>query len=660
MIGMSDIVGQVPALVKRPPPIANDTHETKEPDAKKIVCERVGATAHSEAKSQLYSETPTGALEPKAELEAHDEGETHARIGEDTPQHAGSSSNPQRSHEQPAARVRKRIRHKLTQRTQKQTRGVQTEPLTCPGCSAMLNEVGQVRESGEAATSTPVTPTTLTTPTLPKHKQVSEVRTIQPKTLSDRGAAQIQVSSLDDLFSWPTHAFEVVTASFGTNALLTLARKMRGTTLSTAFSGVDAPGSAACMITHALRQHVSSACPVKEIPHVHATEWQHESQLELLNHPNPPMCLYDDIETFYSPEVRKAIEDLKCRQKATISLEDMRPLIFSGKAVQLHSHCLKCRKMCRIRSSSIHVAGPPCIDYAPMGLCGREAGVATTVFVAWCCLRKKMQEPIIVHENSSRFNASVLHDIFDDDYIILSSLIDPVIFGWPSRRNRRWTILLHRLCVVETYASLDNVLPLFQRLCMCSWGVYMVAEATQLEEELEWLQSWPKSRAREASVRKRFNDEGAFRDALTSFELQNLEQYETEPGWQERVHMLQQNPHVGRGISSGADILNTVIKNSGVMFSSPHQRSLHWSELLISQGFPVLPGLAYPSNPQAGASCCSFAIARQKSQPRRRSAVAGQAGNSMNLNVVGVMLLYALMWVRRADQALEEELGFTL
>ena len=43
----------------------------------------------------------------------------------------------------------------------------------------------------------------------------------------------------------------------------------------------------------------------------------------------------------------------------------------------------------------------------------------------------------------------------------------------------------------------------------------------------------------------------------------------------------------------------------------------------------------------------SFSTSRDKE--RHPSAVKGQAGNAMNVNVVGVVLLYMLVWLERLD-----------
>ena len=65
--------------------------------------------------------------------------------------------------------------------------------------------------------------------------------------------------------------------------------------------------------------------------------------------------------------------------------------------------------------------------------------------------------------------------------------------------------------------------------------------------------------------------------------------------------------------------------------------------LLLSQGFPLAPG---PVNVNYGAKCTGLALPRVG---RRPAAVHGQAGNSMNVAVVGSVLIYAAWASRTAD-----------
>ena len=90
--------------------------------------------------------------------------------------------------------------------------------------------------------------------------------------------------------------------------------------------------------------------------------------------------------------------------------------------------------------------------------------------------------------------------------------------------------------------------------------------------------------------------------------------------------------------------MNTIIKNCHIIMSAEHKRWLCAKELLVSQAIPAYGFLA-------AASCgtvrnwCSFNVDRKRS----RTAMAGQAGNTMNVNMIGAGLLYILGFAIRVD-----------
>ena len=76
-------------------------------------------------------------------------------------------------------------------------------------------------------------------------------------------------------------------------------------------------------------------------------------------------------------------------------------------------------------------------------------------------------------------------------------------------------------------------------------------------------------------------------------------------------------------------------------------------ELLASQGFPVFPELLDAAIGQQTA-VCSFNLTRESRlfPPRHRTATSGQAGNTMNVNMIGASLVHQLGFTERLDTVL--------
>ncbi len=100
-------------------------------------------------------------------------------------------------------------------------------------------------------------------------------------------------------------------------------------------------------------------------------------------------------------------------------------------------------------------------------------------------------------------------------------------------------------------------------------------------------------------------------------------------------------------LSPDSTTLNTIIKHVRLLYvpSLPQPRWWSAKELLLTQGFPVSAALLSAGNE---ADLMSSAFGRPRAG-RTLSAMRGQAGNAMNVNVVGVFLLFVLAFVDRSD-----------
>ena len=97
---------------------------------------------------------------------------------------------------------------------------------------------------------------------------------------------------------------------------------------------------------------------------------------------------------------------------------------------------------------------------------------------------------------------------------------------------------------------------------------------------------------------------------------------------------------------SNNNLLHTLIRNMGLIFSSSHDNDDHrrWlcgTEALISQAFPVHPEFRAAND----VILTSFNTLR----PRKPRIICGQAGNSMNINIAFIVELHSWLCWRRAD-----------
>ena len=143
-----------------------------------------------------------------------------------------------------------------------------------------------------------------------------------------------------------------------------------------------------------------------------------------------------------------------------------------------------------------------------------------------------------------------------------------------------------------------NVIPLFHRKAVGTWKAFFISSSAEQLEELAWAAQRKGSGCRGKFPATDINEEvlqlpGAFRAALSKFELTNLEFYENSYPCG-CVYKLNQNPAKNRGVASGKEVLHCIIKNTQIDWSSEHARWMVASELLTAQGFPVRCELVGP------------------------------------------------------------------
>ncbi|CAK0846791.1 unnamed protein product, partial [Prorocentrum cordatum] len=451
------------------------------------------------------------------------------------------------------------------------------------------------------------------------------------------------VRNTKDIFSWAHDGLRALAATHGTSLLYDVKRAIHDTTYTTAFTGIDAPGTAGAVLAASLEDILGE--PVRPMRHLCSIEIAPEANKELAHLPHSlPEHMFTDIMDFWQPEMKASITKLLASEHG-VTLKDLVAIVkearhpqSSSRPVRTFARCARCRGWCSHPTGKVHWAGTPCPDWAPIGTNEGADGQSSCLLAIWAALRLVLQEVVVLHENSHRFDVEILRQLLGKTYIIFSHVVEPPEFGWPVRRQRRFTLLLHKTFVMEARSTLANTIPLFYRTLRCTLDQFCIADAAELKAELEWARNRPLSRARGVPVTDAdlIPSSRAFLDSLTTWELENLREYQRGSPTPFVCHNLSQDAKKDRGWSSTECFLSAVIRNPQVIWYDAIQRWLTPFELGAAQGFPVREDLATPRGPSRALS--SFNRAR----PRQRAQVMQQFGNSMNLHVCGVHWLYVL------------------
>eukprot|EP00973_Karenia_brevis_P029235 4031833-Karenia_brevis.AAC.1 len=196
----------------------------------------------------------------------------------------------------------------------------------------------------------------------------------------------------------------------------------------------------------------------------------------------------------------------------------------------------------------------------------------------------------MVHENSHLFDVEDLKACFpEDQFVLQSEIITPENFGWPSRRPRRWTIIVPKRYLVKIGTSLKNVVPLYERVCACTFREYLIAKMSEILSELAWAMQRPNSLANGKAVPS-IPTADDFLNALIKAEQETLGGYVKNSPFG-CVHNLSQNSE-DHGISSTPKVLHTIIKHPAIHWITDpgNEKPPRWfcpTELAVSQGFPV-------------------------------------------------------------------------
>ena len=461
-----------------------------------------------------------------------------------------------------------------------------------------------------------------------------------------------RVRDLKECFAWFFHFLQRFRSVHGDDALWhlthTLVTTLKTTTVGTAFSGIDSPGTAletiASAIGFLLGRHVERP------PHLWSIEWLPASQYELVLHPGSSKHKFSNISDFYQEPLRIILA--RCKQQGQApTYEDLKKVVLEGKAVQPFAWCYACEAWCSLDFVKHLTAGSTCRDWSNQSALAMQGdsgdqGQQILHTMAFFAIVRMVRPATWSHENVVGFPDHIANEMCGDLYAIERVHAVSSDYGWPDVRERAITNGRDLEKTMGQSATAHEVSQLFHRHCDISWRQFFVY--SEGSEELIAEYSW--ACGRDSSMCKGplpWPGASIWEQALNRFEQ---EQYLLYSKRYPRCLWYLGQDCLKHTQKSGEEWFCTLIRKSHIVHSGEHSRWLVPKELLMSQGFPVTEDLLLAST-RCSTPVCSFNLPRGDSMPpRARTATAGQAGDTMNVNVIGSFLIASLAFVTRSDQ----------
>ena len=150
---------------------------------------------------------------------------------------------------------------------------------------------------------------------------------------------------------------------------------------------------------------------------------------EVLVMHSPHSDLHLDILSWIHPDHRDRVRSAQ--------VDRLRSVIFD-ESMQL---LLEDANGAKFDFGDCHVAGPPCVDFSPMGAGRRELGPTMICLYVWARAVRDSRPMLLIIENVPRFPISLLQSLFGDIYHMDWALLEACSFGAPGRRRRLYVIL---------------------------------------------------------------------------------------------------------------------------------------------------------------------------------------------------------------------------
>ena len=165
--------------------------------------------------------------------------------------------------------------------------------------------------------------------------------------------------------------------------------------MSTAFSGIDAPGAALTKLYKASMEDTIPAARLRK--KCGPTPWQHVFAIDMSAHcrqemsmsSHPPQCCFADMTDFISGQVRRSLLGIDL---GDIDFERLKSIVFRKGLVTLDAPCTVHNRHCRLRCADVHVAGSPCTDWSAARKRLGLLGTSVLAFLIWAAQRLILED----------------------------------------------------------------------------------------------------------------------------------------------------------------------------------------------------------------------------------------------------------------------------
>ena len=159
----------------------------------------------------------------------------------------------------------------------------------------------------------------------------------------------------------------------------------------------------------------------------------------------------------------------KLQTQPAHTLDLLGPLVKSGEAVRLEAFCARHQRVCRLQTARRRIAGTVCVGFSRRGAGLSVADPTMIPTLAWCALRRSVQEPDVTQENVKGCPPELFKEYLFDLYYMDVLDLDAVQFGWACGRQRQFIRFRHRAKILAEISPCARFVKRFYRACAYSW-----------------------------------------------------------------------------------------------------------------------------------------------------------------------------------------------
>ena len=459
------------------------------------------------------------------------------------------------------------------------------------------------------------------------------------------------VCSLKDLIKWPV-AYAHLADGDPADVAQAIGKSVTSLhTFSSSFSGVCAEKVAFNCMGAGL-EHLYG-CEFPKLGYLSAIDHNVECQHECKLVPGSAGCVFTSMETFCSDSLKRELAN----ESEPYDTDRLFDLCMRPGALRLDGWCCVHNKRCVHPRASAHSGSIPCTDWSNWGRCKRLTGPTAIPTMIFLALRLVLMEGLVMIENVVPFDWQFVARYVGNIFEVLTSTGCNTNFGSPSRRPRRFTLLLLR-GLYGLGRTLQDFTEVFarKRHADLTWRCFLCATDSELRAELHWASS------RSGIVDKPHVHSGCpegkhFRQALLASEEGRLQGFLNDHNCHDCVVSLGQDPQFTRAASQST-VLHCLVRNNHIQYIPELDRWFSMRELFLWQMFPVSNQALAWCWEDCGRfhnGCPPPLTSLNKSRlqaclpPRSRTEAGHQAGNSICVSTVGAFLMFVLLHLERRD-----------